>query len=52
MFLELIKLSLEGLNMLQIMAKLISGDKGLFVIDPEHNFFSLPKELNENKSLL
>merc|ERR1719233_619540 len=50
--LELIKLPLQNLHMLQIMTKLFSSDRCFFVIDPEHNLITLTKKLNEDKCLL
>ena len=48
--LELVELPLEDLDMFEVVAELLRGDEGLFVVDPEENFVALTKKLNQNLS--
>lgn len=50
--LELIKLALENFYMLQVNAKFLGGYKRLLIIDPVHDFVTLPLELHQYQGLL
>jgi len=51
-FLKLIKLLLQHLNMLKVLTKLIRCHECFFVIDPEHNLVTFTHELYQPQSLL
>lgn len=48
----LLKLALQQLHVLQVVAQLISGDEGLSFVDPEHDLVALTQKLHEDQRLL